>query len=71
MRINNRKLKSFGDRLKKARKNAGFTQARLADKLDLSATYIGFIEQGQRIPSIKTADRIARVLGIKFSDLLD
>ena len=71
MVVNARKLERLGQKVKKLRKNKGFTQEQLADKIRLSATYIGFIEQGQRNPSIKTADKIARALGVRLSDLFE
>lgn len=69
MRVNSRKIKSIGERVRKARKERGLTQERLAEIVGVSSTYIGFIEQGQRVPSIKTADKLARVLKITLSDL--
>ncbi|MBA3723396.1 MAG: helix-turn-helix transcriptional regulator [Candidatus Levybacteria bacterium] len=71
MRVNSRKIKSIGDRVQKARKNKDITQERLAEMVGVSTGYIGFIEQGQRMPSIKTADKLARVLGVKLSDLFE
>ena len=69
MAVNSRILKGFGTKVRKYRRSKGLTQEKLADKIRVTATYIGFIEQGQRQPSIKTADKIARVLGIKLTDL--
>lgn len=71
MKVNARRIKTVGERVKKARKNKGYTQEELAEKIGLSTGYIGFIEQGQRLPSIKTADKLARILGIKLSDLFE
>ena len=71
MRTNARKIKAIGERVKSARKNKGITQEKLADMVGVSTTYIGFIEQGQRLPSIKTSDKIARALGVKLSELFD
>jgi len=69
MKVNSRKIKSIGKKVRRSRKQRNLTQERLAEMIGVSTTYIGFIEQGQRIPSIKTADKLARVLGIKLSDL--
>lgn len=69
MKSNTRKLTIIATRVKKLRKQKDLTQEELADKVRVSATYIGFIEQGQRVPSINTADKIARALGVKLSDL--
>lgn len=71
MRANARKIKSIGERIRKARKQRDITQERLAEMVGVSTTYVGFIEQGQRMPSIKTADKIARILKIKLSDLFE
>lgn len=71
MAVNARKLKQIGERIKKLRKQKGLTQEELAVKVRVSSTYIGFIEQGHRNPSINTADKLARALGTKLSDLFD
>ncbi len=69
MTVNTRKLKELGNKVKKLREQRGLTQQQLADRIRVTSTYIGFIEQGQRNPSINTADKLARVLGVKLSDL--
>lgn len=69
MNINARKLKSIGENVKKIRKQRGLTQEQLADKVRVTPTYIGFIEQSQRNPSIKTADKIARALKVGIEEL--
>jgi len=62
-------LKSFGERLATVRKQKGITQERLADLVDLHRTYIGFIEQGKRNPSIGNLYKIAGVLGVTLDKL--
>lgn len=69
MSVNARKLKQIGEKIQKLRKQQGLTQEQLADKIRVTSTYIGFIEQGQRNPSIKTADKIARVLKVNIDEL--
>lgn len=71
MAVNTRKLKIIGNRIKRLRKERGITQEQLADKIRVTSTYVGFIEQGQRNPSLNTADKIARVLGIKLSEIFE
>lgn len=71
MSVNARRLKSLGNKVQKLRKQKGLTQEQLADKIRVSSTYIGFIEQAQRNPSLNTLDKIARVLGVKVQNLLD
>lgn len=38
----------FGERLKEARQKANLTQAELAEKVGMSANFIGMIERGER-----------------------
>ncbi len=70
MAVNSRKLTVLGRNIKKCRKSAGLTQEQLAYKVRVSPTYIGFIEQAQRNPSLKTLDKIARVLKVSTKELL-
>jgi transcriptional regulator with XRE-family HTH domain len=62
-------LREFGKRLAKIRKHKGLTQEQLADSVDLHRTYIGFIEQGKRNPSIGNINKIAKALTVKIQDL--
>lgn len=71
MRKYSRIPSSLGERIQEARKKKNLTQDQLAEIIGVSTRYIGFIEQGQRSPSIKTADKIARVLNIKLSQLFE
>lgn len=71
MKKNARKIKELGGKVQEARKKRNLTQEELAEMVSVSTTYVGFIEQGQRVPSIKTADKISRVLGIRLSELFD
>lgn len=70
MAVNSRKLTVLGENISKFRKKAGLTQEQLAYKVRVSPTYIGFIEQAQRNPSLKTLDKIARVLKVSPKELL-
>lgn len=71
MKKNARSLKEIGQRIREARKRRNLTQEEVAEMISVSTTYVGFIEQGHRVPSIKTADKISRVLGITLSELFD
>lgn len=57
-------------RMKRLRKKAGLTQEEVAEKTNLSVTFIGLLETGQRKPSLKTLQRIASAIGVKAKDLL-
>lgn len=55
--------------IQKLRKKIGFSQEELAEKVKISRTHMGHIEQGRRSPSIKVMTKIANVFKVKVSDL--
>jgi len=55
--------------LQKVRQEKGFTQEQLAEKIRVSATWVGYIEAGLRIPNLKLIYKIARALDVKVRDL--
>ncbi len=61
--------KLLGQRIKDLRKSLGMTQEQLAEKANISVTFIGLTERGINIPSIKTCDKIARAIGVSLSEL--
>ena len=63
-------LKDFGARVAELRRKRKMTQEELADTVDLHRTYIGFIEQGKRNPSIANVRRIAKALKVSLRELL-
>ena len=62
-------LKRFGKRLAEIRREKGLTQEQLAELVDVHRTYIGFIEQGKRNPSIGNINKISKVLKVRLSEL--
>jgi transcriptional regulator with XRE-family HTH domain len=62
-------ISSFGKRLSVARKQKGITQEHLAELVGVHRTYIGFIEQGKRNPSIGNVYKIAKALKIPIKNL--
>lgn len=56
-------------RIREERKKAGLTQEKLAEKVDLSLDYIGYIERGKQAPYLKTLERIAESLGVEVYEL--
>lgn len=62
---------AFGRRLHRTRKKMGMTQEELADKANLSVTFIGLLEVGKRRGSIKSLQRIASALKVKVKDLIN
>jgi len=56
--------KKLGIRLYQLRNEAGMTQAKLAEKSDLSIDLISRIERGDRAPSLESIERIATALNV-------
>ncbi len=64
-------LKVFGFNLKVERMKRGLTQAQLAELLGVHEKHICKIETGRQNVTLKTLDKIASVLNIKNSSLLE
>lgn len=64
-------LDSFGKRLATIRKMKGITQEKLADLVEVHRTYIGFIEQGKRNPSISNIYKISKALKVSLKELFE
>ena len=61
----------LGDTVRAKRKEAGFSQEKLAEKADLSAVFISRIERGVESPSLDNLVKVAKALGIRVRDLVD
>jgi len=61
----------LGEAIRAARKEAGFSQEKLAEKADLSTVFISRIERGVESPSVDSLVKIARGLGVCVRDLVD
>lgn len=64
-------LQRIGDRVRDGRTLRGYTQAELADRCKLHRTFIGSVERGERNISILNLRRIAKVLRIDPSELVE
>ena len=62
--------KLLGEQIRKHRKQKKYTLEQLAEKLDVSTTFIGQIERAKGIPSLETLVKIANVLEISTDCLL-
>lgn len=62
-------VRDFGENLRSARKERGYSQESFAHAVDLDRTYIGGIERGERNPGLKTVVRIADALEIEVVEL--
>jgi transcriptional regulator with XRE-family HTH domain len=60
----------LGESVRAARKKAGFSQEKLAEKADLSAVFISRIERGVESPSVDNLVKIARALGNRVRSLV-
>lgn len=60
----------LGRRIQKVRQEKGLTQEKLAEKVGVSTTWIGYLETGYRRPNLKMIYKIARVLKVPASELL-
>lgn len=61
---------TFPERLKKARKNSGFTQAEVAKETGISQPIIAYLETGKREPNLETLGILAEFYGISVDWLL-
>ena len=63
-------MKDIGKRIHRKRIEKGWCQEELAEKVDLSASYIGMIERGKKVPRLETFVEIANVLEVSADELL-
>lgn len=62
---------SFGDRLRRARKERGLTQEGLAARCDITPGFVSRIERDDASPGMSTVFALAAALGVTASRLLD
>lgn len=58
-------------KIKELRTSLSLTQEKLAEAVDLSVNYISEIESGKKRPSLKSLEKIASVLNVSVSALMD
>ena len=63
-------MDSIGSRIRNARKQAGLTQAQLAERAFISESYMALIELDKRNPSTDVVIRIAEILQVSSDHLL-
>ena len=61
---------SLGRHIKAARKKKGLTQAWLSEKIDVSPSYVSYIESGTKSMSLETFVLIANELNVSADELL-
>ena len=62
--------KRLGERIREERRKLGLTQAQLAEAIDISDTYMGSIERGERSLTLDTLVRLVNRLGVTVDYLL-
>lgn len=62
--------KRLGERIREERKKLNLTQAQLAEAIDISDTYMGAIERGERSLTLDTLVRLVNRLGVTVDYML-
>ncbi len=62
--------KTVGNNIRLLRRARGMTQERLAEIVDVSGSYIGYLERGKRSPSLDLLAKIADVFKVDPAVLL-
>ncbi|WP_010244118.1 helix-turn-helix domain-containing protein [Acetivibrio cellulolyticus] len=62
--------KALGERIRKQRLKVNLTQEQLAEKIDMSYSFVGQIERGDRVLSLETLVRLANELSISVDYLI-
>ena len=61
---------TLGHKIRKERNKQQLTQEQLAEKINISTAYMGFIERGERNISLDKLSLLASVLGVSIDYLL-
>jgi len=60
----------FGKRIREERQKRNLTLEQLSEKCDISSNFLGQLERGKNVPSLKSLIRIANVLEVSIDGLL-
>lgn len=69
--MSNLELSKLGENIRQIRLSKSLSQEKLAELADLHRTYIGGVERGERNISLINLIRIARVLDVPISKLVE
>lgn len=61
---------SFATNVSKYRTELGYSQEKLAEKANVHRTFIGYIERGERIPTLDFAEKISKALGKELKEMI-
>lgn len=60
----------LGRKLRRLRTMRDWTQAHLAEAAEMSVNHVGYLERGERLPSVPMLVKLARSLGTSTANLL-
>ncbi len=60
----------LGQKIKDLRKDLAMTQEELAFKVEVDRSYMGFVERGEKNPTLSTLIKIARALKVSLKELV-
>lgn len=61
--------KNFGLKIQELRKAKKLTQEDLADLINVDRSYMGFVERGERNPTLEKIAKIAKAFHVSLSEL--
>lgn len=61
----------LGSRIRARRLAKGWSQAKLADAVEVGANYLGVLERGTKLPTLSMLIAMAKALGCSPAELLD
>lgn len=61
---------NLGQRIREERQKLNLTQEKLSETINVTTTYIGQIERGERRPTLDTLIKISNALGVSIDYLL-
>lgn len=61
----------LAERVRRFRRDRGWSQEELAHRADLHRTFISQIERATKRTTIHSVGKVAKALGVTFGDLLD
>lgn len=63
-------MREIGKRIREKRLEKSWSQEELAERMNLSITYIGMIERGEKFPRLETFIKMANILEASADELL-
>lgn len=60
----------LGRKIQKLRKITGLSQEEFAERISISRTHMGHIEQGRKKPSLELLEKIAKELKVKVHEII-